>query len=151
MAALLFQAGEIDFFGATILGIVQSLGYILAQVVEFCCSDIFIGFLWYNAHPAQIFMGDTGALSLGGILGTAAVLIKNELLLLIIGGLFVIEALSVIIQVASFKFTGRRVFAMAPLHHHFELKGWSETKVVVRFWIIAGIFLLVSLSTFKLR
>ncbi len=110
-----------------------------------------IGFLWYNAHPAQIFMGDTGALSLGGILGTTAVLIKNELLLLIIGGLFVIEALSVIIQVALFKFTGRRIFAMAPLHHHFELKGWSETKVVVRFWIIAGIFLLVSLSTFKLR
>ncbi|MBI4777860.1 phospho-N-acetylmuramoyl-pentapeptide-transferase [Candidatus Desantisbacteria bacterium] len=110
-----------------------------------------IGFLWYNAHPAQIFMGDTGALSLGGILGTAAVLTKNELLLLIIGGLFVIEALSVIIQVASFKFFGRRMFAMAPLHHHFELKGWSETKVVVRFWIIAGIFLLVSLSTFKLR
>ena len=110
-----------------------------------------IGFLWYNAHPAQIFMGDTGALSLGGILGTAAVLMKSELLLLIIGGLFAIEALSVMIQVASFKFTGHRVFAMAPIHHHFELKGWSESKVVVRFWIIAGIFLLIGLSTFKLR
>jgi phospho-N-acetylmuramoyl-pentapeptide-transferase len=110
-----------------------------------------LGFLWYNAHPAQIFMGDTGALAIGGVLGTAAVLIKNELLLLIVGGLFVVEALSVIIQILSFKFTGRRVFEMAPVHHHFELKGWHESKIVVRFWIIAGIFLLLSLSTFKLR
>jgi phospho-N-acetylmuramoyl-pentapeptide-transferase len=110
-----------------------------------------LGFLWYNAYPAQIFMGDTGSLALGGILGTTAVLIKNELLLLITGGLFVIEALSVIIQVGYYKLTKKRVFAMAPLHHHFEKKGWDEPKITVRFWIIAGIFVLISLSTFKMR
>ncbi|MEW6620420.1 MAG: phospho-N-acetylmuramoyl-pentapeptide-transferase [bacterium] len=110
-----------------------------------------IGFLWYNAYPAEVFMGDTGSLALGGILGTAAVLIKNELLLVIIGGLFVIEALSVILQVGSMKLTKRRIFNMAPLHHHFEKKGWSEPKIIVRFWIIAGIFTLLSLSTLKLR
>ncbi|MEW6097312.1 MAG: phospho-N-acetylmuramoyl-pentapeptide-transferase [bacterium] len=110
-----------------------------------------VGFLWYNAYPAEVFMGDTGSLALGGILGTAAVLIKNELLLLIIGGLFVIEALSVILQVGSMKLVKRRIFNMAPLHHHFEMKGWSEPKIIVRFWIIAGIFTLLSLSTLKLR
>jgi len=110
-----------------------------------------VGFLWYNAYPAEVFMGDTGSLALGGILGTAAVLIKNELLLLIIGGLFVIEALSVILQVGSVKLFKRRIFNMAPLHHHFELMGWSEPKIIVRFWIIAGIFALLSLSTLKLR
>lgn len=110
-----------------------------------------IGFLWYNAYPAEVFMGDTGSLALGGILGTAAVLIKNELLLVIIGGLFVIEALSVILQVGSIKLVKRRIFNMTPLHHHFEKKGWSEPKIIVRFWIIAGIFTLLSLSTLKLR
>jgi len=99
-----------------------------------------IGFLWYNAHPAQMFMGDTGSLAIGGVLGAAAVLTKTEMLLPIIGGLFVIEALSVIIQYGFFKMTRRRVFKMAPIHHHFELSGWQENKIVVRFWIVQTAF-----------
>ena len=110
-----------------------------------------LGFLWYNSYPADIFMGDVGSLALGGALGTVAILIKQELLLPIVGGVFVIEALSVIIQVASFKLTGRRVFKMAPLHHHFELSGWSEPKVISRFLIAAVVFALLSLTTLKLR
>ena len=110
-----------------------------------------LGFLWYNSYPADIFMGDVGSLALGGALGTVAILIKQELLLLIVGGVFVIEALSVIIQVGSFKLTGRRVFKMAPLHHHFELSGWSEPKVISRFLIAAVVFALLSLTTLKLR
>ena len=110
-----------------------------------------LGFLWYNSYPADIFMGDVGSLALGGALGTVAILIKQELLLLIVGGVFVLEALSVIIQVISFKTTGRRVFKMAPLHHHFELIGWSEPKVITRFLIMAVIFALFSLTTLKLR
>jgi phospho-N-acetylmuramoyl-pentapeptide-transferase len=110
-----------------------------------------LGFLWFNSHPAEVFMGDTGSLALGGALGTMAILTKQELLLVVVGGLFVVEALSVIIQVASFKLRGKRVFKMAPLHHHFELLGWSESKVIVRFWIIAILFALMSLATLKLR
>ncbi len=110
-----------------------------------------LGFLWYNAHPAQVFMGDTGSLSLGGSLGVVAVLLKRELLLVIIGGVFVAEALSVMIQVTSFKLTRRRVFKMSPLHHHFELSGWHENKVVVRFWIVGALLVLLSLSTLKLQ
>ena len=110
-----------------------------------------LGFLWYNSYPADIFMGDVGSLALGGALGTVAILIKQDLLLPIVGGVFVIEALSVIIQVASFKLTGRRVFKMAPLHHHFELSGWSEPKVISRFLIAAVVFALLSLTTLKLR
>jgi phospho-N-acetylmuramoyl-pentapeptide-transferase len=110
-----------------------------------------IGFLWYNAHPADIFMGDVGSLSLGGTLGVIAVVIKQEVLLFFVGGVFVLEAVSVILQVASFRLTGRRIFRMAPLHHHFELAGWSESKVIVRFWIAALIFALFSLTTLKLR
>jgi phospho-N-acetylmuramoyl-pentapeptide-transferase len=110
-----------------------------------------LGFLWFNAHPAEIFMGDVGSLAIGGAIGCLAVMIKQEILLVLVGGLFVIEALSVIVQVGSFRMTGRRVFRMAPIHHHFELSGWSETKVVVRFWIVALIFAVVSLSTLKLR
>lgn len=110
-----------------------------------------IGFLWFNSHPAEIFMGDVGALSLGGLLGMAALLTKHELLLMVIGGIFVLETLSVITQVVSFKLTGKRVFRMAPIHHHFELKGWPESKVIVRFWIISIILALVSLATLKLR
>ena len=111
-----------------------------------------LGFLWFNAHPAQIFMGDSGSIPLGGILGTIAVITKQEILLLVVGGLFVIEALSVIIQVSYFKLTkGKRVFRMAPLHHHFELKGWPESKVIVRFWIISITLALLSLSTLKIR
>jgi phospho-N-acetylmuramoyl-pentapeptide-transferase len=118
------------------------------------CGALFgacLGFLWFNTYPAQVFMGDVGSLALGGALGTIAVVAKHELLLLLIGGLFVIETLSVMIQVASFKLTGKRVFRMAPLHHHFEAKGWQEPKVIVRFWIIAIVLALISLSTLKLR
>jgi phospho-N-acetylmuramoyl-pentapeptide-transferase len=110
-----------------------------------------LGFLWYNAHPAEVFMGDVGSLALGGAIGTIAVIIKQELLLIFIGGVFVSEALSVMIQVVSFKFRGKRVFRMAPLHHHFELAGWSESKVIIRFWIASLILALFSLSTLKLR
>ena len=110
-----------------------------------------LGFLWFNAPPAQIFMGDTGSLALGGALGTIAVATKHELVLAIVGGLFVLEAVSVIVQVASFRLTGKRVFRMAPLHHHYEQKGWAESTVVVRFWIIAVVLALVGLATLKLR
>jgi phospho-N-acetylmuramoyl-pentapeptide-transferase len=110
-----------------------------------------LGFLWFNAPPAQIFMGDTGSLALGGLLGTVAVATKHEIVFAIVGGLFVLEAMSVIIQVASFKLTGKRVFRMAPIHHHFEKKGWQEPQVVIRFWIIAVILALIGLATLKLR
>ena len=110
-----------------------------------------LGFLWFNAPPAMIFMGDTGSLALGGALGAIAVATKHEIVLAIVGGLFVLETLSVIIQVASFKLTGKRVFRMAPLHHHFEQKGWQESTVVVRFWIISVVLALVGLATLKLR
>ena len=111
-----------------------------------------LGFLWFNTYPAQIFMGDVGSLPLGGVLGTIAVITKQEVLMMIVGGIFVIEALSVILQVLYFKMTkGRRIFLMAPLHHHFELKGWSESKVIVRFWIISILLALVAISTLKLR
>ncbi len=110
-----------------------------------------LGFLWFNAPPAMIFMGDTGSLSLGGCLGAIAVAVKHEIVLAIVGGLFVLETVSVIVQVASFKMTGKRVFAMAPLHHHFEQKGWKEPTIVIRFWIIAFVLALIGLSTLKLR
>jgi len=123
------------------------------ELAVFCGSLVgaCLGFLWFNAPPAQVFMGDTGSLSLGSALGTVAVIVKHELVLAIIGGLFVMETLSVIIQVVSFKLTGKRVFRMAPIHHHFEKLGWSEPTVVIRFWIIACILGLIGLSTLKLR
>jgi phospho-N-acetylmuramoyl-pentapeptide-transferase len=128
----------------------------LEQVAEMTifCGSIFgasMGFLWYNAHPAEVFMGDVGSLALGGAIGTVAVVIRQELLLISIGGIFVVEALSVMIQVVSFKMRGKRVFRMAPIHHHFELAGWTESKVIIRFWIAAVLFALFSLSTLKLR
>jgi len=124
-----------------------------AELTIFCGSLVgaSLGFLWYNSYPAEIFMGDVGSLALGGALATVAILVKQELLLHIVGGVFVLEAASVIIQVASFKLTGKRVFKMAPLHHHFELIGWSEPKVITRFIIAAIIFALFSLTTLKLR
>jgi len=123
------------------------------ELTIFCASIVgaSLGFLWYNCNPAEVFMGDVGSMALGGAIGTVAVLIKQEILLVLVGGLFVIEAISVIVQVASFKTTGRRVFRMAPIHHHFEKAGWAEPKVVIRFWILAIIFALLSLSTLKLR
>jgi phospho-N-acetylmuramoyl-pentapeptide-transferase len=123
------------------------------ELTVFCAAvaGAALGFLWFNCHPADVFMGDTGSLALGGALGTVAVLIKREFLLLVVGGVFVAEALSVMLQVASFKMTGKRVFRMAPLHHHFELMGWAESRVVTRFYIVAAILALISLSTLKLQ
>ena len=123
------------------------------ELTVFCGSLVgaSLGFLWFNAHPAQVFMGDTGSLALGGALAVISILIKKEILLAIVGGIFVIEALSVIIQVAAFRLTGKRVFRMAPIHHHFELVGWPESKLVVRFWILSALLALVTLSTLKLR
>jgi len=125
----------------------------VGEVAVFCGAMVGagIGFLWYNSHPAEVFMGDVGSLSLGAAIGSVAVLAKQEIVLALVGGLFVLEALSVIIQVASFKLRGKRVFRMAPLHHHFELSGWAEPKVIVRFWILSILFALLSLSTLKLR
>ena len=125
----------------------------MSEVTVFCAALIgtCLGFLWYNAHPAQVFMGDTGSLALGGVFGTLAVVAKQELLLALVGGVFVMEVMSVILQVASFKLTGKRIFKMAPLHHHFELKGWAEPQVIIRFWIVGLVLMLLALSTFKLR
>jgi phospho-N-acetylmuramoyl-pentapeptide-transferase len=125
----------------------------VAELTVFCGAMVgaSLGFLWYNAHPAEIFMGDVGSLALGGAIGTVAVIIKQELLLPFIGGIFVIEALSVILQVGSYKLRKKRIFRMAPLHHHFELVGWSESKIIIRFWILALIFALFALTTLKLR
>ncbi len=141
--------------GNTILSGYLQLPYVRdAGEVTVICGAVIgacLGFLWYNAHPAEIFMGDVGALALGGLLGLVALIAKQEILLVLIGGIFVLETLSVITQVVSFKLTGKRIFKMAPLHHHFELKGWKESKIIVRFWIIAFILALLSLTTLKLR
>ncbi len=125
----------------------------VGEVAVFCGGLVgaSLGFLWFNSHPAEVFMGDVGSLALGGAIGIVAVLAKQELVLVLVGGLFVLEAGSVILQVASFKLTGKRLFKMAPIHHHFELKGWAEPKIIVRFWILAVLFALLSLSTLKLR
>ena len=148
-ALIAYLAGNAIF--ANYLGIPHVPG--TGELAVFCGAIVgaSLGFLWFNAPPAMVFMGDTGSLSTGGALGAVAVAIKHELVLAIIGGLFVLEAVSVIVQVASFKLTGRRVFRMAPLHHHFEKKGWQEPTIVIRFWIIAMILALVGLSTLKLR
>jgi phospho-N-acetylmuramoyl-pentapeptide-transferase len=145
---------------AYIAGNAKAANYLLVphvagtgELAVFCAAIVgaSLGFLWFNAHPAEVFMGDTGSLALGAALGTVAVLIKQEILLVIVGGLFVVEAVSVILQVGSFKLTGRRIFRMAPLHHHFELLGWAESKVIIRFWIVAILFALVALGSLKLR
>jgi phospho-N-acetylmuramoyl-pentapeptide-transferase len=141
--------------GNTIFADYLQLQYIsdAGEISIFCGSIVgsCLGFLWYNAPPAKIFMGDTGSLSLGGSLAAVAIIVKHEIVLAIIGGLFVLETVSVIIQVISFKLTGKRVFMMAPIHHHFEKKGWAESTIVIRFWIIAIILALVGLATLKLR
>ena len=149
MTALAYLSGHIDLSRYLDIQYISGLG----EVTIFCGAMVgsSLGFLWYNAHPAEVFMGDVGSLALGGAIGTVAVVIKQELLLPFIGGVFVVEAMSVMIQVASFKLTGKRVFRMAPIHHHFELMGWRESKVIIRFWIAALIFALFSLSSLKLR
>jgi phospho-N-acetylmuramoyl-pentapeptide-transferase len=123
------------------------------ELIVFCAALVGagLGFLWFNAYPAMVFMGDVGALALGAALGVLAVLVRQEIVLMIMGGVFVMETISVMIQVASFKLTGKRVFRMAPIHHHFELKGWPEPRVIVRFWIITVILVLIGLATLKLR
>ena len=125
----------------------------VGELVIFCTAigGAGLGFLWFNTYPAQVFMGDVGALALGGALGVVAVMVRQELVLVIMGGVFVAETVSVILQVGSFKLTGRRIFRMAPLHHHFELKGWAEPKIIVRFWIITLVLVLIGLSTLKVR
>jgi len=123
------------------------------ELAIFCCALVGagLGFLWFNTYPAQVFMGDVGALALGAALGLIAVIVRHEIVLFIMGGIFVLETVSVILQVASFKLTGRRIFRMAPIHHHFELKGWPEPRVIVRFWIITLVLVLIGLATLKLR
>ncbi len=144
-----YAAGHIGF--AEYLGIPYIAG--AGEVVVFCSAIVGagLGFLWFNTYPAQVFMGDIGALSLGAALGTVAVIIRQELVLFIMGGIFVLEAISVILQVGSYKLTGKRIFKMAPLHHHYELKGWPEPRVIVRFWIITVILVLVGLASLKIR
>jgi len=148
-AGLCYVSGNVKF--SEYLSVLYLPGS--GELTVFCAAVLgaSIGFLWFNCHPADVFMGDTGSLALGGALGTVAVLIKREFLLFVIGGVFVAEALSVMIQVASFKLRGKRVFLMSPLHHHFELKGWAESRVVTRFYIAAAILALISLSTLKLQ
>jgi len=123
------------------------------ELAVFCaaCAGATLGFLWFNAHPAEVFMGDTGALPLGGAIGYCALAVKQEILLVLVGGVFVMEAMSVLIQIASFKLFGRRVFRIAPLHHHYQFAGWAESKIVVRFWIMAAVFALLALATLKVR
>ncbi|PIU48809.1 MAG: phospho-N-acetylmuramoyl-pentapeptide-transferase [Candidatus Hydrogenedentes bacterium CG07_land_8_20_14_0_80_42_17] len=149
LAGLTYVAGHYNFSSYLNVLYIRDA----AEITVFLGAMIgaLLGFLWFNSYPAEVFMGDTGSLSLGGALGTVAIFIKQELLLVIIGGIFVAEALSVIIQVASFKTTGKRIFKMAPLHHHFELSGWAEPKVIVRFWIISFILTMIALATLKLR
>lgn len=144
-----YASGNINFSNYLLIPFVPGSG----ELVVFCAAIIGagLGFLWFNTYPAQVFMGDVGALALGAALGVVAVVVRQEIVLFIMGGIFVMETLSVIIQVASFKMTGRRVFRMAPLHHHFELKGWPEPRVIVRFWIITVVLVLIGLSTLKLR
>ena len=146
---LTYLSGRVDY--AQYLQIPYIAGSGELTVLVFALIGASVGFLWFNSHPAEVMMGDTGSLSLGGIIGVIALLIKKEILLVIVGGVFVLEALSVIIQVVSFKSRKKRIFKMAPLHHHYELSGWSENKVVVRFWILGGLFVILSLSTLKIQ
>ncbi|VAW86423.1 Phospho-N-acetylmuramoyl-pentapeptide-transferase [hydrothermal vent metagenome] len=149
LAIFAYLTGHIKF--AEYLNIPYVAG--AGEMVVFCCAiaGAGLGFLWFNTYPAQVFMGDVGALALGAALGVVAVVVRQELVLFIMGGVFVMETVSVILQVASYKLTGKRIFHMAPLHHHYELQGWAEPKVIVRFWIITVILVLIGLATLKLR
>ena len=144
-----YVTGNVVFSEYLLIPYIRDVG----EVAVFCGAVIgsCIGFLWFNAPPAKIFMGDTGSLALGGSLGGIGIITKHEIVLAIIGGLFVLEAVSVIVQVVSYKLTGKRIFKMAPIHHHFEKKGWAESTVVVRFWIISIILAMIGLATLKLR
>ncbi|MCB1841983.1 MAG: phospho-N-acetylmuramoyl-pentapeptide-transferase, partial [Halioglobus sp.] len=144
-----YATGNVKFAAYLQIPYVPGVGEMLIFLAAIAGAGL--GFLWFNTYPAQVFMGDIGALSLGAALGVVAVVVRQEIVLAIMGGVFVIETVSVIIQVASFKLTGRRVFRMAPLHHHFELKGWAEPKVIVRFWIITVILVLIGLASLKIR
>ncbi len=149
MTVLAYASGHAQF--GSYLDLVRLPG--ASELTIFCgaMTGASIGFLWYNAHPAEIFMGDVGSLALGSGMATVAVLIKQEILLLFVGGVFVLEALSVILQVGSYKLRGKRIFKMAPLHHHFEALGWQESKIIVRFWIAGLVMALLALTTLKLR
>ena len=149
LAIFAYIAGNKIFSGYLFFSHVPGAG----EVVVFCAAIVgaTLGFLWFNAHPAQVFMGDVGSLALGAALGTIAIIVRQEIVFGIMAGLFVVEAISVMLQVGSYKLRKKRIFLMAPIHHHFEMKGWKETQVVVRFWIISIILLLISLSTIKLR
>jgi phospho-N-acetylmuramoyl-pentapeptide-transferase len=149
LAILTYISGRTDY--SSYLGIPYIPG--AGELTIFCLAAVgaCIGFLWFNAHPAEVFMGDVGSLSLGGVIAVISLIIKKEILILIIGGVFVLEIASVIIQVLSFKLRKKRVFKMSPLHHHFELSGWAETKVVIRFWILGGLFAIIALSTLKIQ
>ncbi|MDR2630705.1 MAG: phospho-N-acetylmuramoyl-pentapeptide-transferase [Spirochaetaceae bacterium] len=149
LAILTYLSGRVDY--SSYLGIPYIKG--AGELTVFCLGVVgaCVGFLWFNAHPAEVFMGDVGSLSLGGVIATISLIIKKEILILIIGGVFVLEAASVILQVMMYKMRKKRVFRMAPLHHHFELSGWAETKVVIRFWILGGLFAIIALSTLKIQ
>ena len=148
-AIIVYLTGHLNFSSYLQISYVPGVGEIAVFLGAIIGSGL--GFLWYNAPPAMVFMGDTGSLSLGGVIGVSASASRHELVLIIIGGLFVLETISVIVQIVSFKLTGKRIFRMAPLHHHFEQKGWAEPTIVIRFWIIALILALIGLSTLKLR
>jgi len=149
LAILTYITGRVDY--STYLGIPYIPG--AGELTVFClaAAGACVGFLWFNAHPAEVFMGDVGSLSLGGVIAVVSLILKKEILILVIGGVFVLEIASVIIQVLSFKLRKKRVFKMAPLHHHYELMGWSETKTVIRFWILGGLFAIIALSTLKIQ
>nr|MBP9733758.1 phospho-N-acetylmuramoyl-pentapeptide-transferase [Candidatus Omnitrophota bacterium] len=148
-AVFSYVTGHALFANYLFLPFIEGAG----ELTVFCAAmaGACLGFLWFNGQPASVFMGDTGSLALGGAIGIVALLIKQEIILLVVGGVFVMEAVSVILQVASFKTTGRRIFLMAPIHHHFQKKGWQESKVVIRFWIISVVLCLAGLSSLKLR
>ncbi len=149
LSILTYLSGRADY--SAYLGIPYIVGS--GELTVFCLAMVgaTVGFLWFNSHPAEVFMGDVGSLSLGGVIATVSLIIKKEILILIVGGVFVLEAASVMLQVASYKLRKKRIFKMAPLHHHFELSGWAETKVVIRFWILGGLFAIIALSTLKIQ
>ena len=149
LGLIAYLVGNARFSDYLIIPYIPGAGELVVFCAGICGAGL--GFLWFNTYPAQIFMGDVGALALGAALGTVAVITRHELVFFIMGGVFVMETVSVILQVASYKMTGRRIFRMAPIHHHFELKGWPEPRIIVRFWIITVVLVLVGLSSLKLR